>query len=281
MNALADLVEETVERAKDGGDFESLNLECLRLFGIQPQGTSQDFENTKAAVLSDQLLEEVVQELFNRQKAMKQTVMNHLSNWLAQPERLQETVGIPVTFAGRSVQLGVKLQSLRDTDGQALITELEKALTLFLTDEAWKNHLRDMDDLKQSVQNAVYEQKDPLVIYKMESFGMFKKMLSEIYQDLLSMLFQARIQGTEEAVIAGAAPARRSSVTGGGPSPALTATKAEYGPRTAAPAGPSAPAAQPAPPPPLRVGPKIGRNDPCPCGSGRKFKACHGKDASE
>ncbi|MFM7497258.1 MAG: SEC-C metal-binding domain-containing protein, partial [Bacteroidota bacterium] len=87
--------------------------------------------------------------------------------------------------------------------------------------------------------------------------------------------------GTEEAVIAGAAPARRTSVTGTGTSPALTATKADYGPGTAAPAGPSAPAAQPAPPPPLRVGPKIGRNDPCPCGSGRKFKACHGKDVSE
>jgi preprotein translocase subunit SecA len=287
MNALADLVEETVERAKNGGDFESLSLECLRLFGVQPEGSSQDFENTKALALAEQLLGQVEQELHRRQSAMIQTVLHHLRDWLAQPDRLQETVGIPVTFAGRSVQLGVQLQKLSDTGGQAVVTELEKALTLFLTDEAWKNHLRDMDDLKQSVQNAVYEQKDPLVIYKMESFGMFKKMLSEIYQDLLSMLFQARIQGNEETVVAGAAPARRSPVTGGAGSPALTATKAEYGPGTAAPAGPSAPAASAAqaasaaPPPPLRVGPKIGRNDPCPCGSGRKFKSCHGKDAPE
>jgi preprotein translocase subunit SecA len=160
-----------------------------------------------------------------------------------------------------------------------------------------------MDDLKQSVQNAVYEQKDPLVIYKMESFGMFKKMLHEIYQDLIGMLFQARVQGSEEAKVQGA---RKPMLQGrGGPQAQVTASKADYTEQRAVagsgPGGASSPsgsggassppgsggASSPSGPghapavSPVRVGPKIGRNDPCPCGSGRKFKACHGKDAEE
>jgi len=181
-----------------------------------------------------------------------------------------------VAFAGKSVQLGVQLGALKESSGRVLITELEKALTLFLTDEAWKNHLRDMDDLKQSVQNAVYEQKDPLVIYKMESFGMFKKMLSEIYQELISMLFQARIQGNEEGVPANPAPPK-ALVTPKGSNQSTTASKADYRVTTNSTAMQNpAPTASP-----VRVGPKIGRNDPCPCGSGRKFKSCHGKDAED
>jgi len=276
LNALADLVEETVEQHKDSSNYENFMLDGLKTFGIQWDLQAEEFESLKTPALSEKIHQQALADLNRRQDAMVQVVMQHLREWLQQPERLQEGIGIPVAFAGRSVQLGVQLGALKESSGRVLITELEKALTLFLTDEAWKNHLRDMDDLKQSVQNAVYEQKDPLVIYKMESFGMFKKMLSEIYQELISMLFQARIQGNEEGVPANPAPPK-ALVTPTGSNQSTTASKADYRVATNSTAMQNpAPTASP-----VRVGPKIGRNDPCPCGSGRKFKSCHGKDAED
>jgi preprotein translocase subunit SecA len=288
LNALADLVDETVEQHKESSDYENFMLEGLKTYGIQWELKADEFENLKIPALADKIHEQALLELNRRQDAIIQIVMQHLRDLLQQPEQLKEGIGIPIGFGGRSLQLGVRLGALKESSGRALVTELEKALTLFLTDEAWKNHLRDMDDLKQSVQNAVYEQKDPLVIYKMESFGMFKKMLSEIYQELISMLFQARIQGNEEKAPANQAP-RKALMTMPGQTQTTTATKAEYGAASSTAAaqgsrssalrhrgvGQSAEhvASQ------VRVGPKIGRNDPCPCGSGRKFKACHGKDA--
>jgi preprotein translocase subunit SecA len=266
-------------------------LDGLKTFGIQWALSADEFETLKAPALADKIHDQALSELERRQDSMIQLVMQHLRDLLQQPDKLREAIGIPVAFAGRSVQLGVQLGALQESSGRVLITELEKALTLFLTDEAWKNHLRDMDDLKQSVQNAVYEQKDPLVIYKMESFGMFKKMLSEIYQELISMLYQARIQGNEDGAPGNNAP-RKSMMASSGSNQTTTATKADYGGATTSfTAGqgtrPSRPGSSGAPSPsapvasPVRVGPKIGRNDPCPCGNGRKFKSCHGKDAEE
>ena len=305
VNALADLVEETIERFKDSGDHEGFLMEGLRVFGMQLEISAEDFEKNKAAALFDRLYPQIETELQRRQESMVRFVTDHLRDLLQQQDKRSEIIGIPVQFAGRSVQLGLSLQSLHESSGWALVTEIEKSLTLFLTDEAWKNHLRDMDDLKQSVQNAVYEQKDPLVIYKMESFGMFKKMLHEIYQDLIGMLFQARVQGSEEAKVQ-VQGARKPMLQGrGGPQAQVTASKADYTEQRAvagsgsggasspsgsggasSPSGPGG-ASSPSGPghapavSPVRVGPKIGRNDPCPCGSGRKFKACHGKDAEE
>ncbi|MBM3411661.1 MAG: preprotein translocase subunit SecA, partial [Bacteroidetes bacterium] len=290
LNALADLVEEAVEYHKESSDYENFILDGLKTFGIQWNLSAEEFEGLKTLALADKIHQQALAELNRRQNAMTQIIMQHLRDLFQQPDKLQEGIGIPVAFAGRSVQLGVQLGALKESSGRALITELEKALTLFLSDEAWKNHLRDMDDLKQSVQNAVYEQKDPLVIYKMESFGMFKKMLSEIYQELISMIFQARIQGNEEGTPANSAP-RKALVTSSGSNQTTTATKADYGGVTNSTAGRSSrlspqgfggegqPSASTATP--VRVGPKIGRNNPCPCGSGRKFKSCHGKDAEE
>jgi preprotein translocase subunit SecA len=278
LNALADLVEEMVEQHKDSSDYENFMLEGLKTFGIQWDLNAEDYQSLKTPALFEKIHQQTLTELNRRQDAMVQLVTHHLRELLQQQDKLQEGIGIPVAFAGRSVQLGVQLGALKESSGRVLITELEKALTLFLMDEAWKNHLRDMDDLKQSVQNAVYEQKDPLVIYKMESFGMFKKMLSEIYLELISMLYQARIQGDEDGVTSRSAPPK-ALVTPTGSNQSTTATKADY-----RAASNSTTTQNPAPTAtPVRVGPKIGRNDPCPCGSGRKFKSCpcHGKDSED
>ena len=148
-----------------------------------------------------------------------------------------------------------------DNEGKEIARALSKTITLYQIDEKWKEHLRDMDDLKQSVQNATYEQKDPLLIYKFESFNLFSKMLEELNQDVLSFLLRAfiplRDASEAKAPVQQRKPdmsnmqtSRTDLVTNGGEAKSNM---------------------------PVHVEKQVGRNDPCPCGSGKKFKNCHGK----
>jgi preprotein translocase subunit SecA len=158
--------------------------------------------------------------------------------------------------------LSVDLKKAYETQGKEIVRALSKAITLWQIDEHWKEHLRDMDDLKQSVQNATYEQKDPLLIYKFESFNLFSQMLEELNKDVLSFLLRAHIPLRDASEAPRQAPqpkkqdvsqlqtSRNDLVTNGGEAKSNM---------------------------PVHVDKQVGRNDPCPCGSGKKFKNCHGK----
>ena len=170
------------------------------------------------------------------------------------------------------------MQKNLDTEGRELVSALEKVITLSLIDDAWKEHLRAMDDLKQSVQSAVYEQKDPLVIYKVEAFSQFKQMDSELNKNIVSFLCHATIpeEGQQRTPLPVREPAK------------IDLSKLRQRKDELVPAGPvenGGPGneyfdpSEPVKQEPVKVGPKVGRNDPCPCGSGKKFKNCHGKDA--
>jgi len=149
-----------------------------------------------------------------------------------------------------------------ETEGRELIRAISKSIVLFRIDDCWKEHLRDMDDLKQSVQNATYEQKDPLLIYKFESFNLFSQMLEDLNKDVLSFLLRAFIPLRDASEARESAPqqpkrnmdqmqtSRTDLVTNGGEQKSKM---------------------------PVHVEKQVGRNDPCPCGSGKKFKNCHGK----
>ncbi len=166
------------------------------------------------------------------------------------------------------------LNKTLSTNGRELTNALERQITLAIIDEAWKEHLRAMDDLKQSVQTAYLEQKDPLVIYKMEAFGLFRRMDSEINREIVSFLCHAGIpmeQGNgqirerrEEKTDMSKMRANKQEVDRRGDD--YAANENDY-------YDPSNVKQEP-----VRVGPKVGRNDPCPCGSGKKYKNCHGKD---
>src|SRR5258705_10342981 len=153
-----------------------------------------------------------------------------------------------------------------------VVHAFERGITLATIDDAWKEHLREMDDLKQSVQGAVYEQKDPLLIYKFEAFNLFKKMVGEVNRDVVSFLFQGTLpnQQVNQAQTPQRTDYSRMREGRGAEMPA-SSVNGSNGQQ------------QQQPPPeekklePIRVGPKIGRNDPCPCGSGKKYKNCHGK----
>ena len=159
--------------------------------------------------------------------------------------------------------LSVNLQKAYETEGKEIARALTKSITLYQIDDHWKEHLRDMDDLKQSVQNATYEQKDPLLIYKLESFNLFKNMLEALSKDILSFLFRAHIplRDASEARQAPAQQQRKPDMSRMQTSRSdLVTNGGEQKSRM-----------------PVHVEKTVGRNDPCPCGSGKKYKNCHGR----
>ena len=153
-----------------------------------------------------------------------------------------------------------------------MIRSYEKALTLATIDENWKEHLRELDDLKQSVQNATYEQKDPLLIYKFESFELFRSMIDRINNDVVNVLMKGKLPLQDPSEVRRGEVPRRNDMSN------LRASKSEYGSSFDKGGSEQGEARrQPQKAQPVRVEKKVGRNDPCPCGSGKKYKNCHGK----
>lgn len=170
---------------------------------------------------------------------------------------MYQNIAIPVSDGRKTMTLSVNLEKAYNSEGREVARTLSRNIILYQIDEHWKEHLREMDDLKQSVQNASYEQKDPKVVYKLESYNLFASMLESLNQDVLSFLFRAFIPLREQPQRAvqtkpdvSRLQARHSDLT----------TNAEQKANT-----------------PVKADVRIGRNDPCPCGSGLKYKNCHGK----
>jgi preprotein translocase subunit SecA len=176
-----------------------------------------------------------------------------------------ENIVTPLSDGLKTLQVVVNLKRAYETKGSELILGTEKGTALSMIDDAWKEHLREMDDLKQSVQNAVYEQKDPLLIYKFESFELFKRMMTEVNKEIVSFLMRANLPNETQNAVQQAkvqAPQRQQQTQ---------TSRTEVGTSQQQEEQPVAKAQ------PVRVEQKIGRNDPCPCGSGKKYKNCHGK----
>jgi preprotein translocase subunit SecA len=172
---------------------------------------------------------------------------------------------IPITDGKRNYNIPVHLKTAAENQSKEVVKSFEKAIMLFTIDEAWKENLRELDELKHSVQNASYEQKDPLLIYKLESYNLFKSMVETMNKKTTSILMRGQIPIREPESVRQAAPEKRQDYSKyrtekDGSDGATEGKKEERRIE------------------PVRVEQKIGRNDPCPCGSGKKYKQCHGKD---
>jgi preprotein translocase subunit SecA len=171
----------------------------------------------------------------------------------------------------RQIQITTNLKKAYESSGKELVKAFERSVSLALIDDAWKEHLREMDELKQSVQNAVYEQKDPLLIYKFESFELFKQMVSTVNKEVTSFLFKGNIpQQASSDDVREARTAPRNDAK-------LKTSRTDDAIRM--PDGSLMPGQEQQKAQPVRVEQKIGRNDQCPCGSGKKYKNCHGANA--
>lgn len=286
---MEDVAGEMVEKHSNAGDFDALYLDTIRIFGQEPPFGRDEFTQLKENDAVARMSQGVLAHYEERNRHLAEMALPVFESVFREQGERVEFIGVPIQMGARGLQLGVPLKKALNNQGREIITELEKSVVLLLIDEIWKNHLRDMDELKQSVQNAVYEQKDPLVIYKMESFNLFENMLNELNTEAVTLLFQAGIPVQDAAQIQEKRPAPRpaqpalrashptytSTSTGGGmpPAPApTTASRGETGGvlvlETQEPARVQSP---------IIGGPKIGRNDQCPCGSGKKYKQCHGR----
>ncbi|MEZ5003833.1 MAG: preprotein translocase subunit SecA [Chitinophagales bacterium] len=266
-NMFFDLCEEVIEMHHDTQDFESFKLDCMRLLAVDTEITQEEFLDGNPQMTVHHLYDEVMDAYHRKSAAIVNMVMPTIKALNERNDHDYKRIVVPFTDGVKTINAIVDLEEANSSDGKKIMKTVEKNITLALIDNAWKEHLRQMDDLKQSVQLAVHEQKDPLLIYKFEAFNLFKSMLSEISRDVTSFLFKGSvpIQNPEQVQRAreqqqdfSRMKVGRGGIPTNGNQPPQEKQEVNR-------------------PEPVRVGPKVGRNEPCPCGSGKKYKHCHGK----
>ena len=268
-----DMVDGLVKEHYEARDFESFELDMYKYFAVETPVTEDEFFALDVDEIADKVYAVVLDAYRMRAESIRSLVMPEIKRVYETQSHIYTNMRIDITDGNKRMALGVNLADAYNSEGKELTLTIEKSAMLALIDNAWKEHLREMDDLKQSVQNAYLEQKDPLLIYKLESFNVFKQMISELNREVISFLVKTTIYAEQQPP----QPVKQAPVQR--PEPKLQASRNEVG----------APAAQTQQQggginidlPKEKQMPvvnevKIGRNDPCPCGSGKKYKNCHG-----
>ena len=210
---------------------------------------------------------------FKRKSDRMAEIANPIIKSIVEERNGKGLIRVPVSDGKRTYGITVDIEEAYNTESKSIVRAWQKAVLLMTIDDSWKEHLRELDQLRQSVQNASYEQKDPLLIYKLESFNMFKEMVNNLNTKAISILMRGQIPIQENTQVQEATPERRQDYS------KYRTQKEQYPGENAQRSAASQRQGEHARPEPIKVGPKVGRNDPCPCGSGKKFKNCHGKDA--
>ncbi|GAC1585585.1 MAG: preprotein translocase subunit SecA [Ginsengibacter sp.] len=282
-NAFYSVAEGLINSFREISDFEGFKLAAILNFGIDTTITEDELTKGNINELADKLYTEAKEHYNLRVDQIREQTMPVIKNIRKEQGAHIENVAVPFSDGKKAIQALANLDKTINSEGNELANALERSLTLALIDDAWKEHLRAMDDLRHSVQTAGYEQKDPLVIYKIEAFSAFKQMDDQVNKDIVSFLCHASIpveqsapakirEGREQRTDMSKMRQRKEEFAGstsGSDSPEYMSQENDY-------IDPSSPVKRE----PIKAEPKVGRNDPCPCGSGKKFKNCHGRDAA-
>ncbi len=262
------VAEGLVNSFREQEDFEGFKLACILHFGLDTRMDEEEFKRKDGAVLTEQLYTEATEKYTRHKEELQRQAIPVFKNIRLTQGSHIENVIVPFTDGKKGLNVLTNLDKTINSSGTELTNAQEKTITLAVIDDAWKEHLRAMDDLKQSVQTAYLEQKDPLVIYKMEAYNLFRNMTAEFNKDIVSFLCHSFIpiqqdtaplkEGRQQKTDMSRMRANKEEVDAAGEDYAAN-EKDKLVPVTAAP--------------------KIGRNEPCPCGSGKKYKQCHGRDA--
>lgn len=265
-NMLFDTVNSIVEQYADLQDYDGLVMELLRVAAIETPFSEDEFKSGKTEKLVDKVYEAVVKSFKHKMDRLAE-VANPVIKQVYEHQGAQyENILIPISDGKRMYNISCNLKTAYETESKDVIKSFEKAVILHTIDEEWKEHLREMDDLRQSVQNASYEQKDPLLIYKLESFSLFKNMVDGMNKKSVSILMRGQIPLREPESVQEAAPEQKTDFS------RMKTQKDEINQTAEKPEQPQQPKHEP-----VRVEKTVGRNDPCPCGSGKKYKHCHGR----
>ncbi len=266
VNMIYDGVDNLVSQHSDFQDEEELRLDCLKLFGVDVTLEPDEIKHTKHSVLVDKIFDVVIQNFTRRADKLAEIAYPVIKRVYEEQGSMYENILIPLTDGKKMYNIPVNLKLAYESEAKEIVKAFQKSILLHTIDEAWKEHLRELDELRNSVQNATYEQKDPLLIYKLESFGLFKKMIDLVNNKAISILMRGQIPVKEGENLREAKQERRqdfskyqtqkSDIMSAGQQDTREQVHKE----------------------PIRVDKKVGRNDQCPCGSGKKFKSCCGKE---
>lgn len=273
-NMMYEVCESVAEEFHGNVEFDEFNFEVLRFLSISAPVTEEEYLQLSTAVIAEKLFEAVREAYARRLEAIKKQSFPIIKDVYEHQGKAYENIVVPITDGTKVFNVITNLEKSVNTECEDLVRSYEKTICLATIDDNWKDHLRELDDLKQSVQNATYEQKDPLLIYKFESFQLFKAVIDKVNKEVVGVLMKGQIPVQDPNEIKKGEVPRRSNMGN------LQASKSEFGSsfdgggKEGGNQKKEQKKAQP-----VRVEKKVGRNEPCPCGSGKKYKSCHGKGA--
>ena len=273
-NMIYDTAESIIADARDTMDYASLEYAVMQTFAMEVPFDEETFRGTKEETLSDRLAVAAIETFKRRMDKLMQTANPVIQQVYKDKGAMYENILVPIADGKHIYNISVNLRRAAETDSKEVVKEFEKRMILYVIDDEWKEHLRQLDDLKQSVQNASYEQKDPLLIYKLESFNIFRQMLDSFNRRAIAILLRGYIPQQQPQNVQQAQAERRTDMS-------RYRTQKDAVQRAAQASGQAAAAGRDTRemqrPEPLRVEKKPRPNDPCPCGSGKKYKQCHGR----
>ncbi len=268
-NMMYDVTENIVNTYKDVSDFDEFQFALIRSLSIDSPVIKAEFSKNSNEEVIESVYAKVLEAYRRKSEIISATAFPVLKDVYERMSATYENVVVPITDGARTYNVITNLKAAVESQGKELLRSFEKTSVLATIDDAWREHLREMDDLKQAVQNATYEQKDPLLIYKFESFELFKTMINKVNQDVVSLLMKGTIPAASPDNVREAQRRKQADMS------RLRTQKSDYDSyRSGGGGSPEQRQKQMAP---VRVEKKVGRNDPCPCGSGKKYKHCHGQ----
>ena len=276
MNMFSNEAEMLIDGYDHADDYPLLANEVMKIFAVELPFTEEEFNKLSKDELTDKLYQGVI-AAFNRKMDRIAETANPIIKQIVEEQEGKGLIRVPITDGKRTFGIVCDITEAYDSECRSIAKAWQKAVLLLTIDEAWKEHLLEMDQLRRSVQNAAYEQKDPLLIYKHESFAMFQNMVAEMNEKSIGILMRGQIPVAspeeQQRQVQRNATEQRSDRS------RYRENKDDYAAHQEAQrrAGEGVSRAAAPPQQPIVNGPRVGRNDPCPCGSGKKFKNCHGR----
>jgi preprotein translocase subunit SecA len=265
-NMMYDVTENLVEVYHGDGDFEGFDFDLIRSFSMDSPVPELEFKKANSKDVTENVYVKVLDTYKRKVETISSQAYPVLKDVYDRMSATYENVVVPISDGVKVFQVVTNLKATAESEGRELAKSYEKTVVLATIDDAWKEHLREMDELKQSVQNATYEQKDPLLIYKFESFELFKTMLLKVNKDVVGTLMKGHIPTQDPEQVKEAQRRRQVDMSN------LRTSKSDFSQYSSTGGGQDKNQKTE----PVRVDKKVGRNDPCPCGSGKKYKQCHG-----
>jgi preprotein translocase subunit SecA len=272
LNVIYDTSASICEQYTEAGDYEGLKMELFKVLAIEVPFAEDEFKRMKPEAITDNIFDIALESFKRKTERMAQIASPVIKQVYEQQGNQYENIVVPITDGKRIYNIQCNLKEAYESDSKDVVKSFEKSILLHSIDESWKEHLREMDDLRHSVQNASYENKDPLLIYKLESYDLFRKMVDDMNRKSVSVLMRGQIPMREPEQVRQAAPERKTDY-----SKYRTQKDDIEESRRRQREVASRDTREQQITSPLRAEKTVGRNDPCPCGSGKKYKNCCGR----